>query len=424
MRQKESIVEYLNTHQNKLYELLSSLIKIDTQNFISYGNEKAGQEYLLEYLRESGIDCEMYYPDDVPSILSHEGYLGNRGTDRRPNLTAFIKGKNSGRKITLAAHMDTMPLGNEADWSVPPLSGAIKDGRIWGRGSSDNKAGIAASVFAAKALKDSGVLPEYDVYITSYADEEYGGGNGALASCLKYPSDVYINLDGGGMEVWPYGIGGGGCIAKIHSPVKASTTTGVFNGISVLVKHLEDFGKRRFEELNESPIFKDTVIQADAFRMLEISCGQNGVDLENGRVMFSYYTLSDYDIINKELSDLSARVQEEIFRYGLIFEGIERITRFFNPVNPDKISDDAAVFAKILGEFKKSPAKIAGGCLSDLAVFSQYGGGTAFNTGLYRGFGEYGGPHQADEYVNCNELLALTCSIAVYLITKIEEVAK
>ena len=138
MRQKESIVEYLNTHQNKLYELLSSLIKIDTQNFISRGNEKAGQEYLLEYLRESGIDCEMYYPDDVPSILSHEGYLGNRGTDSRPNLTAFIKGKNSGRKITLAAHMDTMPLRNKRT-GRSAAKRRHKDGRIWGRAQATIK---------------------------------------------------------------------------------------------------------------------------------------------------------------------------------------------------------------------------------------------------------------------------------------------
>ena len=65
-----------------------------------------------------------------------------------------------------------------------------------------------------------------------------------------------------------------------------------------------------------------------------------------------------------------------------------------------------------------SPTEYAGGCLSDLSIFYRYGGGTAFNTGLYNGFAEYGGAHQIDEYIDCDELLAIIKALALYLIKK------
>lgn len=412
MQPKEKIIQYIDVHKEELYKLLSDLIKIDTQNYISHGNEQAGQDFLIEYSEKNGIQAQMYYPGDFAQAL---GYLPGRGTENRPNITGFLKGKSSNRSITLAAHMDTMPVGNEADWSVPPLGGVIKDGRIWGRGSSDNKSGVAASFFVAKALVDLGIPPENDVYITSYADEEYGGGNGALATCIKYPSDVYVNLDGGGMEVWPYGVGGCCCKAELYKNDTTSSTIDIFNGVSIVVRHLEDFGKRRFDELSKSPVFRETDIHKDAFRFLEITCGNGGLDLNRGFANFSYYTLSEYELIKEELDVITERVRKEVAPYGITFNGIEGISRFFKPINPKQPPKDAERFLNILSEMKKTPSRFAGGCLSDLSVFAEYGGGVAFNTGLFKGFGDYGGPHQIDEYVDCEELLILTKAIAVYL---------
>jgi succinyl-diaminopimelate desuccinylase len=90
----------------------------------------------------------------------------------RPNLIARI-GRGEARKpLAFTGHTDTVPLGARP-WTVPPHDGLVKDGRLWGRGASDMKSGVAAFVIAAlnqaPALQDTaGVI----LYIT--AGEETG----------------------------------------------------------------------------------------------------------------------------------------------------------------------------------------------------------------------------------------------------------
>lgn len=415
---KNILLNYFDEHKNEMFSFLSELLKIDTQNYMSHGKEEQGQLFLEEYCRKCDLETDFYYPDDVDGLLSHEGYLPNRGTDKRPNVTAVMKGRSGRYKIHLAAHMDTMPIGNETDWSVPPLGGVIKDNKIWGRGASDDKFGIVSGIFVLKALKECGIELEDDIYVTSYADEEYGGGNGALAACIKYPSDVYINLDGGGMQVLPYGIGGRCATASTHIDKTLSSCAEIFEGLKILVEEFNKFGEKRFEELRKSPIFKGTPIEEDSYRLLSVSCGDNGLDLNSAKISFTYYTLKQQSQMEKELSVLSDALSKKLFEKGMVFDGIENISRFFHPVNPEKVPNDAEMFKKALEKTYMKKVDYAGGCLSDLSVISQYGGGIAFNTGLYRGFNEYGGPHQIDEYVDCDEFLAITKALALYLMEK------
>ena len=55
---------------------------------------------------------------------------------------------NGPKCILFDSHMDTVEVNDEGEWSVPPFSGEIRDGRIWGRGTADMKSSLAASVFA------------------------------------------------------------------------------------------------------------------------------------------------------------------------------------------------------------------------------------------------------------------------------------
>ncbi len=69
----------------------------------------------------------------------------------RPNLVASIGGSTDKPPLAFTGHTDVVPLGAR-DWSVPPFEGLIRDGRVWGRGASDMKAGVAAFVTAAIAM--------------------------------------------------------------------------------------------------------------------------------------------------------------------------------------------------------------------------------------------------------------------------------
>lgn len=87
------------------------------------------------------------------------------------------------KPILLLAHQDVVPIapGTEGDWAVPPFSGAVKDGFIWGRGSWDDKGNLMSQLEAVEMLVASGFKPERTVYLAYGADEEVSGLRGAMA---------------------------------------------------------------------------------------------------------------------------------------------------------------------------------------------------------------------------------------------------
>lgn len=83
--------------------------------------------------------------------------------------------------ILLMAHQDVVPVeaNTQQDWIVPPFSGELKDGFVWGRGSMDDKASLMAILEAVERLLEQGFQPERTVYLAFGHDEEVSGRNGA-----------------------------------------------------------------------------------------------------------------------------------------------------------------------------------------------------------------------------------------------------
>jgi len=91
----------------------------------------------------------------------------------RINVVGTRRGRTLRPLVHLNGHFDVVPAG--AGWTVDPFGGEVRDGRVWGRGSCDMKAGIAAAVFAAEAIRRSGVALNGSVEISGTVDEESGG---------------------------------------------------------------------------------------------------------------------------------------------------------------------------------------------------------------------------------------------------------
>ncbi len=92
------------------------------------------------------------------------------------------KGKNSGKKpVLFLAHYDVVPAEEKGDetWQVPPFSGEIRDGILWGRGTLDIKCMIAFYMETAESLIAIGFQPQCDIYFAFGGDEEIGGPEGA-----------------------------------------------------------------------------------------------------------------------------------------------------------------------------------------------------------------------------------------------------
>lgn len=79
---------------------------------------------------------------------------------------------NGPRVIAFDAHIDTVYPGDMNLWNFDPFDGHIKDGKVWGRGTVDQKGGMAAMVYAAKIIKELGLNKDFTIYFTGTVMEE------------------------------------------------------------------------------------------------------------------------------------------------------------------------------------------------------------------------------------------------------------
>ncbi len=104
-------------------------------------------------------------------------YLAAEGcpehTTRHPRINVVGRRGRARPLVHLNGHFDVVPAG--AGWTLDPFAGIVRDGRIYGRGSCDMKAGIAAAVYAAEAIRRAGVELNGTVEISGTVDEESGG---------------------------------------------------------------------------------------------------------------------------------------------------------------------------------------------------------------------------------------------------------
>lgn len=92
----------------------------------------------------------------------------------RPNVVAWLRGARpvSARTLMFEGHTDVVTEGDPALWTDPPFSATLRDGKIFGRGANDMKAGLVCALVAVKALKESGLALGGDIVLGAVCDEE------------------------------------------------------------------------------------------------------------------------------------------------------------------------------------------------------------------------------------------------------------
>ncbi len=411
----QKVLAYIDAHQDQLFQDLLELLAIQSENFISYGNEKPCAEYVKKVWDGLGLNARLYAPTDIPGVKEHPAYLDDRDSENRPNVTAVIPGKVGNKKVMIMGHTDTMPIGVPESWTVNPL-GEIKDGRIYGRGSNDNKFGVAQCTFLARMLKDLGIELDADLLFTAYSDEEYGGGGGTLSACIGYPCDVFVNTDGGNNELWPVALGGQAMELTLESGELLDSSATVAEGLFIAMKAMEDFGQRRRDELHINPHYTGTDMQRSAFRITGFKAGEMGCDLSKGKIQFSYYTDRSRDEIYAELAEIEQTIKAQLPALNLTTKGFEPMSRFFDygQMEDQMGVIDAFQRASIAATGKETP--VTASCLTDLNLILAYGSKASLNFGLVRDFKLYGGAHQPDEFVECDQLVEHTKKLALFVL--------
>jgi acetylornithine deacetylase/succinyl-diaminopimelate desuccinylase-like protein len=150
------------------------LIQIPSVNFgDGNGNEKEVADHVVKLLDEVGIKSTVY--ESAPG---------------RCNVIARIKGRDSNRPgLVVHGHLDVVP-ANAQDWSVDPFKAEIKDGYIWGRGAVDMKNMNAMIIATVRHWARVGFIPERDIVLAFFADEEAGSIYGSHFMVDKHP-DVF-----------------------------------------------------------------------------------------------------------------------------------------------------------------------------------------------------------------------------------------
>ena len=129
-------------------------------------------ELIGRRLREAGLDVQ---------YLEADGFSEHTATHPRVNVVGRGVGAGAAKRIHLNGHFDVVPPGE--GWSVDPFGGVVRDGRIYGRGASDMKSGIAAAVFAVEAIQRAGIDLRGAVDVSGTVDEESGGFAGVAHLC-------------------------------------------------------------------------------------------------------------------------------------------------------------------------------------------------------------------------------------------------
>ena len=412
----KEICSIIDSRKDELFELLSSLVKINSENFVNCGNEEECARYIHSLCEKMGLESDIFSPLEVDGFTSHPDYMEGKNLENRYNVVARWKGQEDTDELMLMGHSDTVKIGDISNWNDEPLSGLIKDGKIFGRGACDDKYAIATILFIIKLLKENGFTPKKNLLMAAYCDEEYGGSHGALAAVLKYPCKRILNADGRKDEIWHCGSGGGEMKYLFHTKDTVDSAKSTAMAIPVVIEKIEEFAKNRSEELDKNRFYKGTRIPGTSLRYMGVKAGNAGADLGCGEVYFVFYTDKTKDEIYAEFNALEKEIAEKLLPLGIIGDGFKPATRFFHYVYSEPDSEDIKLMVEASKEAIGVEPKVCGSCLSDLSVISKYGSPRAFAYGAGRDFSLEGGAHQPNEFIECDKLTEFAKTIAAYVI--------
>jgi acetylornithine deacetylase len=349
MNYTEEINKWIEKNRDTILERLSGLIQISTENLPPTGNEKRGQEYIYDWLTgfipKENID--FFEIDDVPGIREHPDFFTDMdGMERqykdRPIISVRRPGKGGagrtgakGKSLLFSGHMDTMPASGQK-WNVfeDPFSGRIQDGKMYGRGAMDMKAGTLAGFEALRCLDELGIELLGDCYAESVIDEENGGVNGTIAARLRNPHPDFAVLgEPTGLTAGIETIGG----TDYKAVVKEEGTGGIGFGeeipnpvykVAKLAIALEKYDRER----RKRTTIPDTYPDDTFLRLLTYQIASGGTSyLESGSIpteghlyfWIETFAHMDHEVMEAEMIDF---LKKELSQYPDFDQSFPEIT--------------------------------------------------------------------------------------------------
>ena len=334
------------------------------------------------------------------------------------SLIGRIRGRGPGRRLIFNGHLDTFPLLENLPWTVPPLGGVLKDGKLYGRGVCDMKGGIACSLLAAMLLAENRDAWDGEVVLTLAGDEENMGSLGSGHLLRNFPhaaGNANICGDVGSPKVVRFGEKG---LMWVEVEATGSPAHGahVHKGTNAIdrLRSALDYLKQLEDVPFQSPPIVTQAIgkakpiseplsgagEADTLSRVTVNIGT----IEGGT---SPNLVPTQDIARADISlpfgittdVLAAKLDEWLAPLdGVSWKAIRRFEPSFTDPDHEIVTRTASVAAEVLGEMPAVNMRVGG---SDSRWYRMFDvptvvlGLTPFNMG------------GADEHVLVDELLAV-----------------
>jgi acetylornithine deacetylase len=368
------------------------------------------------------LEVDVFEPWSVPGVEDHPGWWPGLTYEDRPNVVGVWKGVGGGRSLILNGHADVVPAGPEELWTHPPYSGHVADGRIYGRGASDQKGGIAAMIAAVETLQRLDMRLLGDVIIESVVNEELGGYNGTVACCAKgYLADAAIVTEPTNLEV--LASTKGGQTYKVTVPGVNAHHAWWWEGVSafdkaiVIKEALVEWEKVRAEELVDTPYYSDKAkrpIPALADTIWYVSAGDPEIMAAPASAELHFWVdVLPADDREEMLARFERHVLDRCARDSFLSEHPPSLERaIMRPFDGVSVPADDPVVTTLVESFRAATGRATevGGmdAATDSMIFNLYTDTPAIV------FGPTGaGAHSPDEYVERQGLLDCAKTLAV-----------
>lgn len=367
----------MTTDESSLLGTLADLVRINSVNpAYEGGRPEAGMvDYIRQFFADRGIET---WEQEV--------------FEDRPNLIAKLSGRST-RRVVFEAHTDTASV---TGMSILPFEPTVSDGRLYGRGSCDTKAGLAAMMHALASVKRDGLVPPCELWLAAAADEEHSfrgvvklcEGLRAAAAVVSEPTEMRAVIVSKGVLRW-----------KIRTRGKSAHSSKPHLGINA-INHM-------------GHLIRALEMDNDQLRQREhplVGHATSNVGVINGGVQVNF--VPDQCVIEVDRRLLPGETVPQVLEhYEKLLDSLKTTAPSFDAVmEPPMVVDEPLVTSP-----ESAPARLASDILIQLGLDSELAG-VPFGSDASKlsrqgipsiliGPGSIDQAHAAVEYVECAQVV-------------------
>ncbi len=229
-RPRSAVLDFLQDARAQVVAGLQDLVRI--ASISGSAGEREIQQVLAEQFARDGLEVD-YWPLPLDELTARPDFPGVEvERDSAYGLVARRGGTGGGASLMLNCHVDVVPPGDPARWRDAPFSGAADAERVYGRGTCDMKGGLAAAVWAVRALDAVGVSTAGDVLLACVVGEE-DGGLGTYATLERgWRADACVIPEPTSLDLAP--ANGGSLTFRLTVPGLATHASRRYRGVSAV----------------------------------------------------------------------------------------------------------------------------------------------------------------------------------------------